>query len=775
MAETRTINLEIKDNFKKVEKDIDDLNKSLKDTAENNRDVSKTFEEVYGEIQPLTARMGEAEDRLYELAAAGDTASKEYRDLLQTVGEYRKVQIQTDMAVDAASTTLGQKLGGALGGVTSGFSLAQGAFAAFGDESKEVEEALLKVQSAMAIQQGLQGIKEAIPSFKALGTVIKSTSVFQGLLTAATAAYTFVTTATTTGLKLFRIALISTGIGAIIVGVGLLVANFDKVKAAVMGAVDRFKGLSGTMKTVLSIMFPVIGVIRLVNSALESMGIIDSDQDKAREENAKKEAKRREEELKQLERMRAARELAFNSEQKALGRLIAIRSAEGKSVDALTKQKIKGSIDYQKELQKEMEASLAALELLILRQDTSTAIGRLVVAETQKVVDEIKAKNEEAKNSILDSENELKIADINAKKEAQNRNKAAVDNAKQTAQDLRNLKRQIQDEEIKAIEDVNQREQTQLIVSAQRRIEDLSLTAKDKKKNAKLITEIQNNLNKDLDKLDEKFYEAQRKAQEDANNNKIRLQREFDNIIEQIDEDNFQAGLQKSMTEDEYALELVRQKYFNLEELAKGNAEQLASIETAKALEIEAIEKKANEKSIAEAKAVAEQKAAIQQQGLDTALQGVQLIKGLFEKSKGVQKAAVIAESAIGIAKMIISNKIANAGALASPANILVPGSAAPIIALNNISTGIGIAANIAATAKALKSLGGGSAPSAPADGGGGGGGGASTTPQFNTIGSSGVNQLAQLQQQPVQAYVVSGDVTSAQSLDRNRIQNATL
>jgi hypothetical protein len=694
MAETRTINLEIKDNFKKVEKDIDDLNKSLKDTAENNRDVSKTFEEVYGEIQPLTARMGEAEDRLYELAAAGDTASKEYRDLLQTVGEYRKVQIQTDMAVDAASTTLGQKLGGALGGVTSGFSLAQGAFAAFGDESKEVEEALLKVQSAMAIQQGLQGIKEAIPSFKALGTVIKSTSVFQGLLTAATAAYTFVTTATTTGLKLFRIALISTGIGAIIVGVGLLVANFDKVKAAVMGAVDRFKGLSGTMKTVLSIMFPVIGVIRLVNSALESMGIIDSDQDKAREENAKKEAKRREEELKQLERMRAARELAFNNEQKALDRLIAIRSAEGKSVDALTKQKIKGSIDYQKELQKEMEASLAALELLILRQDTSTAIGRLVVAETQKVVDEIKAKNEEAKNSILDSENELKIADINAKKEAQNRNKAAVDNAKQTAQDLRNLKRQIQDEEIKAIEDVNQREQTQLIVSAQRRIEDLSLTAKDKKKNAKLITEIQNNLNKDLDKLDEKFYEAQRKAQEDANNNKIRLQREFDNIIEQIDEDNFQAGLQKSMTEDEYALELVRQKYFNLEELAKGNAEQLASIETAKALEIEAIEKKANEKSIAEAKAVAEQKAAIQQQGLDTALQGVQLIKGLFEKSKGVQKAAVIAESAIGIAKMIISNKLANAGALATPQAIATSGAAAvPVIALNNISTGIGIAA----------------------------------------------------------------------------------
>ena len=37
------------------------------------------------------------------------------------------------------------------------------------------------------------------------------------------------------------------------------------------------------------------------------------------------------------------------------------------------------------------------------------------------------------------------------------------------------------------------------------------------------------------------------------------------------------------------------------------------------------------------------------------------------------------------------------------------------------------------------------------------------------------MNQLAQLQQQPLQAYVVSGEVTSAQALDRNRMKNATL
>jgi hypothetical protein len=190
-------------------------------------------------------------------------------------------------------------------------------------------------------------------------------------------------------------------------------------------------------------------------------------------------------------------------------------------------------------------------------------------------------------------------------------------------------------------------------------------------------------------------------------------------------------------------------------------------------------EKATSEKSIEIAKAEAEQKAVIQQQGLDVASQGVGLIKSLFEKSKGVQKAAVIAESAIGIAKMIISNKLANAGALATPQAIASSGvSAVPVIALNNISTGIGIAANIAATAKALKTLGGGSAPSGSVGGGGGGGGATAPTmsaPQFNVVGQSGVNQLASLNQQPIQAYVVSGQVTSQQALDRNRLANATL
>ena len=53
--------------------------------------------------------------------------------------------------------------------------------------------------------------------------------------------------------------------------------------------------------------------------------------------------------------------------------------------------------------------------------------------------------------------------------------------------------------------------------------------------------------------------------------------------------------------------------------------------------------------------------------------------------------------------------------------------------------------------------------------------GGEPQAPQFNVVGNNGMNQLAQLQQQPVQAYVVSSEMTSAQALERNRINNATI
>ena len=142
------------------------------------------------------------------------------------------------------------------------------------------------------------------------------------------------------------------------------------------------------------------------------------------------------------------------------------------------------------------------------------------------------------------------------------------------------------------------------------------------------------------------------------------------------------------------------------------------------------------------------------------------LLSVFAEDSKDLMRASIIAESAIGIGKIVISTQTANQEALALYPNPLV---SAPIIAMNDISAGLGIAANIAATAKALSKVGGGSADSGAANVSGG-------KAKFNIVGSSSSNQLAatiaQQQQQPVKAYVVGTDMTTQQALDRN-IQNS--
>lgn len=193
-----------------------------------------------------------------------------------------------------------------------------------------------------------------------------------------------------------------------------------------------------------------------------------------------------------------------------------------------------------------------------------------------------------------------------------------------------------------------------------------------------------------------------------------------------------------------------------------------------------ASEKATSDKKIEIAKAEAQQKTDIQNAEFALATGAINFLKEIGGKNKAIQKAAIIAENAVGIGKMIIANNAANVGALATPQAILTSGaSAVPVIAMNNITTGLGIATTIASTAKALQALGGGAAGGAPALKGGGGGG--ISTPEAmpvnpQVVGDSGVNQLAKsLSQTPLKTYVVAKDVTTQQSLDRNITDTATL
>lgn len=177
---------------------------------------------------------------------------------------------------------------------------------------------------------------------------------------------------------------------------------------------------------------------------------------------------------------------------------------------------------------------------------------------------------------------------------------------------------------------------------------------------------------------------------------------------------------------------------------------------------------------------VAAAKAKIQQTQANNAVQGFKLLGAIAKEGSKLQALALIGENAAGIAKTIISTKAANAAVRLKYAAI--PGGALlakkQVIA-NNISAAIGVAAQVAATQKALAAMKATeSAASAPRIGGDDGGQ-EPQQPDFNIVGASQLNQLAttiaEQEEQPVRAYVVASDVSTAQELDRNILSEASI
>lgn len=157
---------------------------------------------------------------------------------------------------------------------------------------------------------------------------------------------------------------------------------------------------------------------------------------------------------------------------------------------------------------------------------------------------------------------------------------------------------------------------------------------------------------------------------------------------------------------------------------------------------------------------------------------GLNLLGSLAKKGSALAKGVAIAEvvrSQVASVSGIISNT-AVANAKAAAASPLTAGQ--PFVAINTISAGLGIAGGLVGAAKAIKDI--NSEKKTPSGGTiTGGGGGGVAAPSFNLVQGTQGNQIAnsinQQNSQPLKAYVVSGDMTSQQSLDRNAKTNSSL
>ena len=666
MAEKKVIELEIKSNLNVAEKQLKDLGKAIKDVDKEATNLDATFEEIYGDIKPLTAQMGELEDRLYELAKAGKQNTKEYQDLLREVGKYKRIQQETDKVVDAAAQTMSSKLSGSLNAAAGGFSLVQGSMALFGAESTQVEEAILKVQAAMAISQGVQTIQEGAKSVTALGNSVKSYAIVQRAITAGQWLWNAAMTANPIGL-------IIAGIAALIAG-GIALTNYFKSNAA---AAEKNATSIKANKTALE------SQSKAADSASKSLQTNYNYQLEMAKATGASTAAIRKLELKLIDEKIAfadsSREIAKNTYHKNLNALASLKAADAD--------------EEQIKLQEE------------ITQKSLEEFGK----QTKNLNDA----NAE-KGSIIRKQNvEIRQEQTNHNTKVRETNTAATTKAKEDA------------------------------ITAAKEL------AAEKKKNDEEIAKVYRDKQITEEYAINDAIDAAKKANLDAGKSVAQLAIEAEDAAYKLKYDM-----------------AVKYGHDTTDLTTQHNAIQLKN------------EKDLADEKIKIAQAEQQQKKDIQDAAFNLASGAVNFLKEIGGKNKAIQKAAIIAENAIGIGKMIIANNAANIGALATPQAILTSGaSAVPIIAMNNITTALGVATTIASTAKALQAVGGGGAGGAPSVGGGGGA--APAAPAFNVVGASPTNQLAQTignqQQQPIKAYVVSNDVTTAQSLDRNIISSASI
>lgn len=603
-------------------------------------------------VGSLKAQLRQAQNEVNELSRKFGATSEQAVNAAKRAAELKDAIGDAKTLTDAFNPDAKFKaLTNTLGGVAGGFSAVQGAVGLLGNESKNVEKAILKVQSAMAISQGVQAIGESVDSFKQLGAVIRSTTVFQKALSAATAVQTFVMNGATLAAKLLRGALISTGIGALVVGVGMLIANFDKVKKVVMNLIP---GLSAVGDVVMGIVNTVTDFIGVTSEAGRSIDKMVADSEKTLRKNQD------------------------------------FLDTQGDKYDEYTKRKIQANIDYATKVKEvaDDETRTEDEKLKYLKGLRDKADREIFQADKDRQAEKDK-KAKEAK----DKENE-------AAKKLRDDAKAEKDRLKKEAQDILNNAKKANDE-IRKTELERLTEQYNL---------EFSILKKQK-----LSTK----------ELEIKFL-----------NDKNAL-----NIKQQEIEKNLRE--EKKKAEQDY--------WF---------AQSDAAV-------------KRTEEDIAREKAAAQAKIEINNLAIQSAQGVVSILAGLGEKNKKIQKVALMANGALSIAEIINNTNVGSSKEVATKGVFGLSTSA-----LLYAKMAISIGSVIAATAKGLSALGSGGSVSGGSSSSSGGGGSSPTPPQFNIVGQSQTNQLAQTiagqQNKPIEAFVVSSAVTNSQALDRNRVKTAT-
>ena len=203
---------------KDAQQQVDQLKESMAGLNKENNAATTSVKELRQELKAQKDIMLSAEE-----------GTKEYNDALQKAAGIQHTLKEQMEEVNASAMDFGQIAGNvvkATGGIVAGFQAAKATMNLFGIENEAVLESLEKMQNLMAITQAIPALDDGVKAFKRLGLAIKSA---------------------TAGMSGLKKAIISTGFGALVVALGLIIANFDKISAwldEITGQTDFLGNLS---------------------------------------------------------------------------------------------------------------------------------------------------------------------------------------------------------------------------------------------------------------------------------------------------------------------------------------------------------------------------------------------------------------------------------------------------------------------------------------------------------------------------------------------------
>ena len=391
-----------------------------KGAVESVGSLKKQLREAQADVQALSDKFGATSQQAVN-------AAKKAGELKDRIGDAKALTdaFNPDRKFQAFASSLQ--------GVVGGFSAVQGALGLVGVESDQVQKTLLKVQSAMALSQGLNSVLEARDSFKNLGAVIQSTTIFQKANNLATVAaiavqkaFGVATIGTGRAFTILKGAIAATGIGLLVVGLTTLISKISDWTSSSEEAAEAQKRLAQQNELVNASLQNQIDVLTAVgNKEKEILALkkqqIDNELNVIRA-SAKEKGNLTQEELKNFRDLKTQKEVLDIEEQNRLKKIDddAKKKQDDSNKQAAEKNKAAAQerVNANKQAEEEIRKARQEAELNAITDENQRKIRQAEITfENRKLeIEELKA-SEKLKTQLLVEEQKVRdqaIADAKA-------------------------------------------------------------------------------------------------------------------------------------------------------------------------------------------------------------------------------------------------------------------------------------------------------------------------------------------------------------------------